>query len=77
MRKIKGRVSRCFDRFKVPGLANVQVRIGKNGRVSSTTIKGIFSGTPTGSCVSSAVRAARFPRFKGAPITFTYPFVLR
>ncbi len=77
MRRIKGRVQRCYDKFKVPGLANVQIKIGRNGRVGSARIKGIFSGTPTGACVVSAIRSASFPRFKGSPITITYPFVLR
>lgn len=77
MRRIKGHVQNCYDRFKVPGLANVQVTIEQSGRVSTTRVKGIFSGTPTGACVQAAVRRARFQKFRGKPITFTYPFVLR
>ena len=60
MRGIKGKVQGCYDRYKVPGLANVQVKIGRNGRVNSARVKGMFSGTPTGACVQSAARSARF-----------------
>ena len=77
MRRIKGRVQNCYDRFKVPGQANVKVKIGNTGRVVSSVVKGIFAGTPTGACVLAAVRSARFPRFSGSPISITYPFVLR
>ena len=77
MRAIKGAVQRCYDRYKVPGLANVQVRIGRTGLVESARIRGIFSQTPTGACVAAAARRARFPRFTGDPITITYPFILR
>jgi predicted Zn finger-like uncharacterized protein len=77
MRGIKAKVQGCYDRYKVPGMANVQVRIGRNGRVSSARVKGMFSGTPTGACVQAAARSARFPRFKGSPMSITYPFILR
>ena len=77
MRSIKGQVQGCYDRFKVPGLASVQITIGRNGRVKGAKVKGVFSGTPTGSCVKKAARGARFPKFKGTPITITYPFILR
>jgi len=77
MRGIKGKVQGCYDRYKVPGMANVQVKIGRNGRVNSARVVGMFAGTPTGACVQAASRSASFPRFKGAPITITYPFILR
>jgi predicted Zn finger-like uncharacterized protein len=77
MAKVKGKVGSCYEQFKVPGMANVQVTIGKNGHVSSANVSGSFSGTPTGSCVEKAVKGASFPPFKGAAMTFTYPFILR
>lgn len=77
MRRIKPRIQSCFDRFKVPGLASVKVKISGSGRVSSATVKGVFAGTPTGACVQSAARSATFSKFKGATIGITYPFILR
>jgi hypothetical protein len=77
MSKVKGKVGGCYEQFKVPGMANVQVTIAKNGHVSSANVSGSFAGTPTGSCVEKAVKGAGFPPFKGAAMTFTYPFILR
>lgn len=76
MRKVKGRVKGCYDRFKVPGLAMVRVTISGSGKVSSARVSGLFAGTPTGSCVASAVKSARFARCKKST-TITYPFSLR
>lgn len=77
MRSVKPGVQACYERYKVPGLATVQVMIGKSGRVDLARTRGLFSDTPTGQCVAAAVERARFPRFTGEPITITYPFVLR
>ena len=70
-------VANCFAQYKVPGLANVSVTIAKSGSVSSASVSGAFSGTPTGSCVERAVKGASFPKFKGAAQSITYPFMLR
>ncbi len=77
MKSVSGKVGACFDQFKVPGLAMVAVTIGKNGRVSSANVTGAFAGSPTGDCVSRAVKSASFPKFKGAPQSINYPFSLR
>jgi hypothetical protein len=77
MSKVKGRVAGCYDQFKVPGMASVNVTIQKSGAVSSATVGGAFAGTPTGSCVEKAVKSASFPKFKGSPMSLTYPFMLR
>ncbi|MFH1131770.1 MAG: GYF domain-containing protein, partial [Pseudomonadota bacterium] len=74
---VKERVASCFDRYKVPGLVMVKVSIGGNGRIESSSVSGRFAGTPTGSCVQSAVKSAVFPKFRGSPISITYPFNLR
>jgi len=77
MRGIKGKVQACYDQYKVPGMVQVSVTIAPSGKVTSATVTGKFAGTPTGSCVAGAVKSAQFDRFKGAPLTITYPFVLR
>jgi hypothetical protein len=76
MKKVSGKVASCYEQFKVPGLANVTVTISKGGRVSRASVGGSFSGTPTGSCVESAVKSASFPPSK-SDATITYPFMLR
>lgn len=76
MAAIQGRALACYQQYHVPGTALVQVVIGKNGRVTSTEVKGVLSGTPTGECVAKAVRGASFGKFKGDSMSITYPFIL-
>ncbi len=76
--RVKGGVQRCYDKYKVAGMIRVRVVVsGSSGRVSSASIRGKFSGTPTGRCVARAVRRARFPKFARPSQSFTYPFILR
>jgi predicted Zn finger-like uncharacterized protein len=75
MNSVKGKVSNCYSQFKVPGMAMVNVVIGKNGRVSSASVTGKFAGTPTGACVEQAVKTASFPPSDG--LTTPYPFQLK
>jgi predicted Zn finger-like uncharacterized protein len=75
MNGIKGKINECYSQFKVPGMAMVNVVIGKNGKVSSATVIGKFAGTPTGGCVEKAVKSAAFPPSEG--LTTPYPFQLR
>jgi len=75
MNGVKGKVGACFNQFKVPGMAMVNVVISPSGKVSSATVTGKFAGTPTGSCVESAVKSASFPPSEG--LTTPYPFNLR
>ena len=58
-------------------LAWATVTINPSGRVSSAQVTGKFAGTPTGTCVASAVKGASFPRFKGQAMSgIDYPFML-
>jgi hypothetical protein len=72
---IRSQVGGCFALYQVPGLAMVNVTIGKSGRVSKAYVTGKFAGTPTGACVEAAVKAARFPASDG--LSAPYPFQLR
>ena len=77
MAGIKGRVQNCYAQYNVPGMVNVTVTINPSGRVSSAQVTGKFAGTPTGTCVASAVKGASFPRFKGSAMSgIDYPFML-
>jgi len=75
MNSVKAKVQSCYDQFKVPGMAMVNVVIAKNGSVSSSSVTGKFAGTPTGTCVEKAVKTAKFPPSDG--LTTPYPFNLR
>ncbi|MDX2021636.1 MAG: GYF domain-containing protein [Deltaproteobacteria bacterium] len=65
----------CYDQYKVPGTANVNIKVDPSGRVDSADVTGKFAGTPTGECVEKAVKTARFPASDG--LTFPYPIPLR
>ncbi len=75
MKGVNGKVAACYAQFKVPGMAMVNVVIAKSGKVSSASVTGKFAGTPTGTCVESAVKTASFPPSDG--LTTPYPFSLR
>jgi predicted Zn finger-like uncharacterized protein len=75
MNSVKGKVNDCYNQFKVPGMAMVNVVIGKSGKVTSATVTGKFAGTPTGACVEKAVKSAAFPPSDG--LTTPYPFNLK
>lgn len=75
MNGVKGKVANCYNQYKVPGMAMVNVVISKSGKVSSASVTGKFAGTPTGSCVEAAVKSASFPPSDG--LSTPYPFNLR
>ncbi len=75
MNSVKPKIGACYSEFKVPGMAMVNVVIGKSGKVTSATVTGKFAGTPTGSCVEKAVKSASFPPSDG--LQTPYPFQLR
>jgi predicted Zn finger-like uncharacterized protein len=75
MNGVKGKVANCYNQYKVPGMAMVNVVISKSGKVTSANVTGKFAGTPTGSCVEAAVKTASFPPSDG--LSTPYPFNLR
>jgi len=75
MNGVKGKVANCYNQYKVPGMAMVNVVISKSGKVTSANVTGKFAGTPTGTCVEAAVRSASFPPSDG--LSTPYPFNLR
>ena len=77
MGTVRGRVQACNDKYKVPGTVNVKITISPGGSVTGASVTGKFAGTPTGSCVESAVKSARFKKFDGAPVNVNYPFAFR
>jgi hypothetical protein len=77
MSKVKGLVQSCYDKHQVEGRANVKLTITPKGKPTNVRVKGKFFGTDTGACVARAVKRARFPKFSGAPMAISYPFLLQ
>src|SRR5262249_6760775 len=65
MTSMQDKVSDCFARYQTPGIAMVNVVVGRRGRVSSASVTGKFAGTPTGACVEAAVKTVVFPPSNG------------
>jgi len=74
---LRPRVRACFDRYRVPGTADMRLTISPRGRLDRAVVRGRFAGTPTGACLRQAFMTARFPRFSGPPFSVTYPVFLR
>lgn len=59
------------------GTALLHVTItGPTGRATYSIVEGAFAGTPEGSCMARAARAASFPRFAQPTLKASYPFAL-
>ncbi len=73
---VSGAVKSC--RKDGGGTAGVSVAFsGKTGRVSSARVtSGPFKGTAVGSCIASAAKRARVPRFKQSSFKVTFPYRL-
>jgi predicted Zn finger-like uncharacterized protein len=74
MRAIQPKIQACANQFKVPGTALADISVARGGKVGSAVVKGKFAGSPTGACVETAVKTAKFPQCES--ITFPFPFTL-
>lgn len=60
------------------GVANIRVTFnGASGRVATVNVEGTFAGTPEGSCMARAVRAAHVGRFSDPTLVVLYPYALQ
>jgi predicted Zn finger-like uncharacterized protein len=74
MKAVQPKVQACANQFKAPGTAMASISVASGGRVNSATVTGKFAGTPTGSCVESAAKSAKFPPCQA--MSFPWPFTL-
>ena len=77
MGTLRAQVFACYEKYRVPGRAQLDYVIAGNGTVRSVRLEGAFLGTPTGTCVLEAAQNARFQSFAGERQQFSYPFFLR
>jgi hypothetical protein len=74
MKGVQPKVQACANQFKVPGTAMATIGVASGGRVNTASVTGKFAGTPTGSCVETAAKSAKFPPCQS--MTFPWPFTL-
>jgi hypothetical protein len=70
-------VQACFQQYGVPGKADFAIEIGGDGKIRKVELRGQFKDTPTGECITSAVKNTQFPAFKAGNMNINYPFILR
>lgn len=73
LRSVDDAVKACGGGQHGVAMAAITVA-GNTGRVSSVNVSGQFQGTPVGSCVARAVRAAKFPKFSRPDFKVNFPF---
>ncbi|MBL8679242.1 MAG: hypothetical protein JNK05_08760, partial [Myxococcales bacterium] len=74
MRGVQPAVRACAS--GQPGPAMITVVFASSGRVTTATVAAPFAGTPAGSCMARAVRAATVPPFTRPTFQVQYPFAL-
>jgi hypothetical protein len=74
MKGVQPKVQACANQNKVPGTAMATISVASGGKVTSASVTGKFAGTPTGSCVETAAKSAKFPACQS--MTFPWPFTL-
>jgi predicted Zn finger-like uncharacterized protein len=74
MRGVQPAVRACAS--GQPGPAMITVVFASSGRVTTATVAAPFAGTPAGSCMARAVRAASVPPFSRPTFQVQYPFAL-
>ncbi len=77
MKPVVDAANACFERLGVAGKAKLDVTINGDGTVARFDQSGDFEGTPTGECISSAMRKVEFPRTKKPKTKIGYPIVLQ
>lgn len=79
MSALRPAIDACYARYRIPGLAVVDVTIAPAGIIARATIgyaSDFGADSPTAACVVRAVYGARFAPFEGAAQTLAYPFVV-
>jgi predicted Zn finger-like uncharacterized protein len=74
MRGVQPAVRACAE--GQTGLATVTITFASTGRVTTANVAPPFAGTPAGSCIARAVRAATVPPFTRPTFQVNYPFAL-
>ena len=72
LRALQPEIRACSD--GTARIATVSIVVGSSGRVRSARVREL-SG-PVASCITRAVRKARFPRFRSTRLSIEFPYLL-
>jgi hypothetical protein len=67
----------CYEQFGETGDVPADLVVSPKGMVTSVTISGKLTGTPTSQCVERLIKETVFPRFTGAAARLRWPLSLR
>ena len=77
MKPVLDAANACYARYKVIGKAKLVLTIDNEGRVTEYVQEGEFVGTPTATCIDTAVKKVTFPRTQKASTKVGFPIVLQ
>jgi hypothetical protein len=75
MAGVRTRGKECAKQLGQKGIAELNLVVGKEGRVTQVSIGGSVANTPLAACIEKVVRAASFPRSAG--LRFDYRLDVR
>jgi hypothetical protein len=77
MQPVMDAANACFGRYKVSGRAKLVLTIGGDGSVLEYEQQGDFVGTPTASCIDTAMKKITFPKTQKPKSKVGFPIVLQ
>jgi hypothetical protein len=76
MKPVVGAAAACFARLKVAGRSKLELTINADGSVAAYQLVGELAKTPTGDCITSAIKGVRFPRSKKPTTRIGFPIAV-
>ena len=77
MKPVLDAANACYARYKVTGRAKLVMTIDNEGKVIEYVQEGELVGTPTATCIDTAVKRVTFPRTQKPTTKVGYPIVLQ
>ncbi len=77
MKPVMDAANACFARYKVSGRAKLVMTIDNEGKVIEYVQEGELVGTPTATCIDTAVKKVTFPRTQKPKTKVGFPIVLQ
>ena len=77
MQPVMDAANACFARYKVSGKAKLVMTIDNEGKIVEYVQEGELVGTPTATCLDTAVKKVTFPRTQKPRTKVGYPIVLQ
>lgn len=77
MQPVLDAANACYVRYRVSGRGKLVMVIGADGKLQRYEQQGDFVGTPTATCIDTAVKKVTFPRTRKPTTKVGFPIVLQ